>query len=166
MNWPMADVFEWFEKHAGLGGWVGAAGAIIAIFVTWGLARAEYQRARRLAKERMNGEVLLFERITREFQPLVARYIALLDNNDNTAQNYRPNWEMSPLWNRLVDLNRMPITQWPSIESYDAFKRYFLAASNLLQTEIMQQRDIIQRNMKNFDGTYETLQKALEAARG
>jgi hypothetical protein len=34
----MLCVLDWFEKHAGLGGWVGA---IVAIFVTWGLARAE-----------------------------------------------------------------------------------------------------------------------------
>ena len=35
------DVLDWTEKHPGLGGWVGATGAIGAIFATWGIARAE-----------------------------------------------------------------------------------------------------------------------------
>lgn len=35
---------DWFERHAGLGGWVGGIGAIIAIFAAWYLAHAEYTR--------------------------------------------------------------------------------------------------------------------------
>lgn len=165
MNWPGADVLEWFEKHAGLGGWVGAVGALLAIIVTWRLARAEYLRAQRLNKERVNEVIAPFERITREFNPIVVRYVELLQNNDPATATYRPEWEKNPLWDRAVDLYRMPITQWPSVESYDAYRRYFLAASRALQSDINYSRDVIARNIDRFSGTYETLQTALKLAR-
>jgi hypothetical protein len=165
MNWPGADVLEWFEKHAGLGGWVGAVGALLAIIVTWRLARAEYLRAQRLNKECVNEVIALFERITLEFNPIVVRYVELLQNNDPATATYRPEWEENPLWDRAVDLYRMPITQWPSVESYDAYRRYFLAASRALQSDINYSRDVIARNIDRFSGTYETLQTALKLAR-
>jgi hypothetical protein len=80
-----SNVLEWFEKHAGLGGWVGAIGALLAIFVTWKLARAEYLRAQRVNKERVNRIIKLFEQITREFNPIVTRFVRLLEAKDPAA---------------------------------------------------------------------------------
>ena len=39
------DLAQLAERHSGLGVWVGAIGAIAAIFAAWLLARAEYLRA-------------------------------------------------------------------------------------------------------------------------
>jgi hypothetical protein len=50
-------VFDWTEKHAGLGGWVGAIGSVLAIFVAWSLARAEYKRSVRRIIARRNAEL-------------------------------------------------------------------------------------------------------------
>jgi purine-cytosine permease-like protein len=52
------NVLDWTEKHAGLGGWVGALGAVFAIFVTWGLARAEYLRMRRQEKVKNRAKLI------------------------------------------------------------------------------------------------------------
>lgn len=69
----------------GLGGWLGAIGAIIAIFVTWSIARSEYLRVQRIEAERVNSEIALFARTASDFQPLVTRYIELLDSNDGSS---------------------------------------------------------------------------------
>jgi hypothetical protein len=82
------SIIDWAEHHAGLGGWVGAIGAIFAIFVTWGLARSEYLRVQRLESGRVNSEIALFVRITTDFQPLVQRYIELVDAKDPAAADY------------------------------------------------------------------------------
>ncbi len=116
---------EWTEHHPGLGGWVGAIGAILAVFVAWGLARTEYLRTRRAEASRINSEIALFVRITSEFQPIVARYIETIDANDTGAVGYLGKHQDDVVFLRTIDLNLMPVTQWPSVESYDAFKRYF-----------------------------------------
>ena len=48
---------DWFERHASLGGWVGAVGAIAAIFAAWLLAQTEYLRAQRLEDGRVNAQI-------------------------------------------------------------------------------------------------------------
>ena len=161
----MPDVLGWVEKHAGLGGWVGAVGALLAIIVTWRLARAEYLRAQRRDRERLNAAINLFERIAREFNPFVVRYAELLDNNDPGAVAYKPEWEDNPRWSSAVDLSRMAITQWPSVESYDAYKRYFETALKLLLSDINEPRNVIAGRIEAFTGMYENLRTALEAAR-
>jgi len=157
-------LLDWLEKHAGLGGWVGAFGAIVAIFVTWGLARAEYLRTRRLEASRLNAEIGLFERITTEFQPIVLRYLQLVDANDREAIDYRGKQTNDPRWLRLVDLNWLPVTQWPSVEAYDRFKQYFAAANRLLETPMGEEATMRTRR-EAFEGTFEALQRALEVAR-
>jgi hypothetical protein len=158
-------ITEWCEKHAGLGGWVGALGAIIAIFVTWGLARAEYSRAKRLEAARLNEEIALFERITRDFNPVVVRYLELVDANDREAIDYRGKHDGTPKWSRMADLNWMPVTQWPSVASYDSFKRYFTAACRLLETPPFQAPERLRERRQDFEGTFDELQRALEDAR-
>jgi hypothetical protein len=127
---------EWCEEHAGLGGWVGALGAVIAIFVTWGLARSEYLRTQRLEDARANTEINLIFRTAAEFDPIVQQYITLSKANDANAPEYYNKHLNDSQMSRMVDFNKMPITQWPSVESYDAFKRYFFAAITLMETSV------------------------------
>ena len=110
------SLMDWAEHHAGLGGWVGAIGAILAIFVTWRLARSEYLRLQRLQSDRINSEIALFMRITSEFQPIVERFTELVDTHDPAAANFFGQQQDDARWLRAVDLNRMPVTQWPSVE--------------------------------------------------
>jgi hypothetical protein len=160
------SIADWFEHHAGLGGWVGAIGAITAIFVTWGLARSEYLRVQRIESNRVNSEIALFARITSEFQPLVQRFLELVDANDPKAENYHIQQQDDARFLRAADLNGMPVTQWPSVESYDAFKRYFLASNRLMQTPLTEQaKPTMEARRTAYDGTYESLQRALAAAR-
>jgi hypothetical protein len=155
---------EWSEHHSGLAGWVGAFGSIVAVFVAWGIARSEYRRAQRLAFDRLNSEIELFMRVTTEYQTLVGKYVELIAANDPTAEGYFDRVvEDDVRWLRAVDLNRLPVTQWPSVESYDAFRKYFLSAIRLLQTE--PQDAVIAQRMQAYSGTFEAVQKALMAAR-
>lgn len=160
------SIIHWAERHAGLGGWVGAIGAILAIFVTWGLARAEYHRVQRVEADRVNSEIALFVRITSEFQPLVLRYIELVDAHDPEAEGYFQKQQDEARFLRTADLNWMRVTEWPSVESYDAFKRYFLAAYRLMQTPLASTaQPAMELRKQAFRGTYEALQNALAAAR-
>jgi hypothetical protein len=154
---------EWPERHPGLGGWVGALGAILAIFVTWGLARSEYLRVQRLQSDRTNSEIVLFVRITSEFQPIVARYIELVDTHDPAAASYFTQQQDDARFLRTADLNGMRVTEWPSVESYDAFKRYFLASYRLMQTPT--ENAMLEARRKAYEGTYDALQRALADAR-
>jgi hypothetical protein len=160
-----SEVAEWCEKHAGLGGWVGAVGAIVAIFATWGIARAEYSRAKRLETARRNEEIALFERIISDFNPIVLRYLELVDANDRDAIDYAGKWVSDPKRRRIDDLDRMPVTQWPSVASYDSFKRYFTAATSLLATSAIQAPEDFRARRQTFEGTFDELQLVLEAAR-
>ena len=166
---------DWFERHAGLGGWVGTIGTIAAIFAAWWLARAEYLRTQRLEDARMNTEISLISRTAKEFDPIVQKYIQLL--NDHSAQvfGYYNHQKNDGRWLRMDDFNALPITQWPSVESYDAFKRYFVASIELMKPRISttlsneQGETQIERDKKEqikaYDGTLQKLQHALEAAR-
>src|SRR6266851_8783121 len=120
--WSFLCAFaDWTEKHPGLGSWVGAAGAIIAIFAAWGLARAEYNRVQRVEAERMNAEIALFVRVTSELLPFIRQYISLAEAQDPSAANFSSDHANDGVWRRAADLNGTPVTQWPSVESYDAF---------------------------------------------
>jgi hypothetical protein len=159
---------DWFERHAGLGGWIGAIGAVIAILAAWWLARAEYQRTQRLEDARVNTEISLISRTATEFDPIVQQFIKFAEAHDQKVHGYSKRQQDDGRWLRMVDFNTMPITQWPSVDSYDAFKRYFLASRRLIEapntlsnTEFQLDPELLQ----NYRGTFERLKKALEAAR-
>jgi hypothetical protein len=164
---------DWFERHSGLGGWVGAIGAVIAIFAAWWLARAEYQRAQRLEDARVNTEISLIDRTALDFDPIVRRYIALW-REGKSVSDYTSNQQNDGRWLRMADFNIVPITQWPSVESYDAFKRYFFASRDLMkprnyvvadeQGAAAMQHDTEER-IEAYDGTLKHLQETLKAAR-
>ena len=59
-------VLEWIEKRAGLGGWVVALGALLAILFAWIIVRAEYLRRQERAKRR--AEIELFLKIITAFE--------------------------------------------------------------------------------------------------
>jgi hypothetical protein len=157
---------DWTEKHSGLGTWVGAAGAILAILAAWGLARAEYNRVQRTAAERFNREIALYMRVTSEFLSFVEQYVRLAKEQDPSADGFESAHSNDGVYRRTADLNWMPITQWPSVEAYDAFKDFFLVGTQLLRTPASSDTRARFDSLENrLLTTFDALQKALAAAR-
>ena len=156
----------WAERHAGLGGWVGAIGAIIAIFVTWSLARSEYLRTLQVEHARMNAEISLIREAAAEFDPIVQQYIKLYEARDPRAKDYYGTELLNdPRVGRMTDLGSMPITQWPSMESYDAFKRYLFASTRLLQTSVdANPITSTEQRIADYEGKLQILNMALRDA--
>ena len=101
-----------------------------------------------------------------EFDPLVQQYIKLQHDGDAKAKGLYPNHMNDPPASRMSDFNHMPITQWPSVEAYDAFKEYYLASLDVLNTSVDVNKSInVQDRIGAYDGKLEALQKALNAAR-
>jgi hypothetical protein len=157
---------RWCDEHAGLGGWVGAIGAIIAVFVAWGLARAEYERALQLENDRMNAEISLISRTVSEFDLTVQKYFQLAKVNNPEAKGYYNSHLGDPERSRMNSLTAMPIIQWPSIESYDAFMRYLAQSNVIVMTPVDANNvDSLEQKKQGDDSAVKTLQKALDAAR-
>jgi hypothetical protein len=163
----LSAVLNWLDGHAGLAGWVGSVGSIFAVVAAWLISRAEYQRGRRLEIARQNREICRFEQITGEFHPIVLGYLDLVDAGnpkDPTVINYQGHHQDDAQRLRMDDLDRMPVTLWPSLEAFDNFKCYFDAAKKLLATPPGAAEDIEKRR-RVFAGKFEALQQALRAAR-
>jgi hypothetical protein len=157
---------DWCEKHAGLGGWVGALGAAVANILAWGLARSEYLRLQRVEDARVNAEIALIIRTASDFDPIVRQYILLYRANDPEAKNYYNRQLNDSRMSRMIDFNTTPIAQWPSVESYDAFKRYFLSSMTLMERSVDVDKSIdIEQRIKVYEGTLGNLQNALDIAR-
>ena len=157
---------DWCERHRGLGTWAGAVGTIAAILGAWYLARAEYVRAQQIEDGRVNAEINLISRTASQFDPLVQQYIKLRHDGDAKAKGFYNNHQNDPPASRMNDFARMSITQWPSVEAYDAFKEYYLASINVLNTSVDVNTSInVQDRIGAYQGKLETLQKALNATR-
>ena len=157
----------WFERNAGLGGWIGSVVSVMAIFAAWGLARAEYFRTVRVEYERTNSEISLIVRTADEFDQQVQSYIQAAKSGDLTDGSFYNVHMNDAEFHRIYDLNNMPITQWPSIESYDAFKRYVFAAIKLMETssDTPRTREIFEGRLEAYEGTLAKAHAALNAAK-
>lgn len=89
----------WTENRQGLGTWIGAAGAIIAILAAWGLARTEYNRVKRVEATRFNSEITLYQRITAESLALAQQYIALAEGQEVAGGLDRLSQELHNIFN-------------------------------------------------------------------
>lgn len=106
---------DWFERHAGLGGWLGSVGTVLAILAAWWLAHQEYLRAVALDNERTNSEIAMISRTANEFDKFVQQYIQAAESGDVTDNNFYSAHINDAEFHRTNDLNNMPITQWPSV---------------------------------------------------
>ena len=135
------DVLEWTEKHPGLGGWVGAVFAVIAIFVTWRLARAEYIRSRRQERDRSRAEIDLITRIITDFETQVQRYKDLGQNNAD-AVRFNAVHRNDVEWESMRNLALLPVTNWPTLDIYTEFKRYWIASEDFTRGETNLNKDL------------------------
>jgi hypothetical protein len=153
----------WAEQHAGLGGWVGAIGAMLAIFLTWGLARAEYRRDERRAHARKNTEIDLLKKIASEFNALMDIYFAAI-GGDSLADTFYQRHMNDPKFHSMSDLAHIPVTQWPSIESYVSFKNYWFWSIKDLEEPLIDTQ-LASFKLANHRIRFDDFMKALDVAR-
>ena len=130
----LQSIFDWTEKHPGLGGWVGAVGSIVAILAAWGLARAEYLRTKRQAVARRRAEIELISKIIAEFEAVVQRYAIEVSMDTEEANKFYNKHVNDSEWHAMRDLAFLPVVGWPSLESYASFKRYWFISLRVLET--------------------------------
>jgi hypothetical protein len=158
-------VLEWIEKRAGLGGWVVALGALLAILFAWIIVRAEYLRRQERAKRR--AEIELFLKIITAFEAQVQRFKDLVQkvglDNDKVGVFYNTH-ASDPEWLSMGDLASIPVPNWPTLPIYIEFKRYWVASHQLMlrggpvPTPMYVQRQAV------HDESFATLKKLLQGA--
>lgn len=158
---------SWFERNAGLGGWIGSVGTVVAILAAWWLAHQEYLRAVKIANDRTNSEIALISRTANEFDKLVQDYVRAAKSGDLADNGFYNAHINDAEFHRVDDLNNMPITQWPTVASYDAFKQFVFAGVKLLESssDRPMSQEIFESRLKSYQGTLQNVQGTLNAAR-
>jgi len=155
----------WFKRHSGLGSWVGAVGTIGAIFAAWLLAQADL-RAQRLEDGRVNDQISLISNTASQFDSLVQQYIKLALEKDSKVTEYYHRRIDDPRVEKMVDLDTMPISHWPSIEVHHAFNEYLFSSIMLMETSADEDTSIkLQDRVTAYGRKFEALKKALDASR-
>ena len=155
---------EWFKRHSGLGSWVGAVGAIAAIFAAWLFAQADL-RAQRLEDGRVNDQISLISNTASQFDSLVQQYIKLALEKDSEVTKYYHRRIDDPRVEKMIDLNTMPMSHWPSIEVHHAFNEYLFSSIMLMETSADEDTSIkLQDRITAYGRKFEALKKALAAS--
>ena len=115
---------------------------------------------------KVNAEINLIIQTATDFDPIVRRYITLARAGDPQANGYLDRIRSDPRVSRMNDVIAKPVTQWPSIQSSDAFRTYYKDAFDLLELSV-DKRPImtLDEGVKGYDGKLAALQRALNAAR-
>ena len=149
-----------------VGGWVGAVGAIAAIFAAWLLAQAEYLGAQRVEDGRVNAQISLIGNTASQFDPLVQQYIKFALEKDPKVAEYYHRRIDDPRVEKMIDLDTMPISHWPSIEVHHAFNEYLFSSIMLMGTSADEDTSIkLQDRITAYGRKFEALKKALDASR-
>jgi hypothetical protein len=162
------SVVHWTNAHSGLGSWVGAVGAILAIFVTWSLSRAEYLRTTRQMIARRNSEIALIRGIIHEFDLLLQKYSQAALGDRREAKAFYPKHLNDAEFHAARDLANLPVTQWPSFASYCAFKQYWHFSLEAFDTSRVQpiDKDDLGNKLKEHDTWLNELHECLSRAHG
>jgi hypothetical protein len=158
-----ATVRSWFDEHAGLGAWISVLAASAVAFAVVIADRLSTQRDKNAP---VNAEIDQISRAASDFDPLVQQYIKLIHAHDPQANGYYEKQLGDPRLNMMNVFIKMPVDLWPSVESYDAFRRYYDASLRLLETSADRSPSIDTEDRINASrATLEALQKTLDAAR-
>ena len=158
-----ATVRSWFDQHAALAGWISVLSATAIGFAVMAADRLSTQRDKNAT---VNAEIDQIGRTASEFDPIVQQYIKLVHSHDPQANGYYDKQLGDPRLNMINVFIKMPVDLWPSVESYDAFRRYYDASFTLLETSADQSSSInIEDRINASRGALEALQKTLDAAR-
>lgn len=157
----------WTDRHAGLGGWVGAIGALLAILAAWIIARQEYNRAKRQVRERRREEIDLITKIVTDFEAQMQQYKALGLNSKEAAE-FDIVHTNDPEAHGMSDLALMPVMQWPTVEMYAEFKRYWFASltfRKMAATTNANKRELYEEWQKRQDEYLKRLMQSIGRAR-
>ena len=156
------DQTSWLARF---GGWVGAVGAIAAIFAACLLAQTEYPRAPRLEDRQVNAQINLIGNTALQFDPLVQQYIKLaLEKNSNLTDYYHKRVD-DPRMEGMMDLKTIPMSHWPSSDVYHAFNEYLFTSIMLMETSADEDTSIkLQDRITVYGRKFEALKKALDAS--
>ena len=158
-----ATVRSWFDQHAALAGWISVLLAIAVAFAVMAADRLSTQRDKNAT---VNSEIDQIGRTASEFDPIVQQYIKLVHAHDPQAIGYYDKQRSDPRLSGMNVFIKMPVDLWPSVESYDAFRRYYDASFGLLETSADQSSSInIEGPINASRDALEALQKTLDAAR-
>jgi hypothetical protein len=158
---------DWAERHAGLGGWVGAVGSIIAIFVTWLLSRREYLRTVRQQGALKRAEIDLILRMVSDFEKLFQRYVGFVVAGRPEAINFNAQHSNDAEYHAMIDLAHLPVVAWPSFRAFANFKRYWSRSLRVLETSQSQpiNTEFFRIRLREHDEALSGLMTALEAVK-
>ena len=126
-----ATVRSWFDQHPALAGWLTVLVAIAVAFAVVVVDRLSTQRDKSAI---VNAEINQISRAASDFDPIVQQYIKLLHTHDPQANGYYNERLSDPRLSRMNAFIKMPVDLWPSVDSYDAFRKYYDASFKVLQT--------------------------------
>jgi len=108
-------------------------GTVLAILAAWGLARLEYRLATEAARLKANRELATLNDIIEGFEEWSADFVKDMRlGKIETRVGYARAVLNDPHIHAMSDLGtHIPITSWPSIAAYMAFKQYWFAMCNL-----------------------------------
>jgi hypothetical protein len=138
----------------------------VALAVAFAVVAADRLSTQRDKNAAVNAEINQISRAASEFDPIVQEYIKLVHAHDSQANGYYDKQLNDPRLNMMNVFIKMPVDLWPSVKSYDAFRRYYDASFKLLETSADRSPSINTEDRINASrGTLEALQKTLDTAR-
>ncbi len=131
--------------------------------MAWLLVQADL-RAHRLEDGRVNHQISLISTTASQFDLWVQQYIKLALQKDSKVTEYYHSRVDDPRVEKMIDLNTMPISHWPSNEVYHAFNEYFFSSIMLMEAD--EETSIkLQDRISVYERNFEALKKALDASR-
>jgi hypothetical protein len=125
-------VARWCKEYDGLGGWLGAVGAIIAIFVAWGLARSEYNKTRRASIEQKVRQIDMLQAVIFVAREAITNYNYQAQKSRNDAKLFYEQHQRDHELRLMDELSSLPLTGWPNPMLALSFRPYWQAAMNVL----------------------------------
>jgi hypothetical protein len=140
---------------------------VLAVFVTWVLARAEYLRNQRQARARLGAEVDLLEKIVADYGRGLKGYTDPLRTSGSVTPSFYSAHMNDPEWHAMRDLAHVPVIQWPSLEAYMCFKGYWSAAVTMVEgaREPAATKAVHLERLAVYDDWHGKLRAALKLAR-
>jgi hypothetical protein len=167
-------VADWCRDNEGLGGWVGAIGAVIAIFVTWGLARAEYQRTKRESVAQKLRQLSMLHATIYVGDGIIMSCAENVIKNDSAVVEYWYNESKNGTKVRLLEeLDKLPITDWPNPMIVLSFRPYWRSASRFLESlgsaqltrdERVELVDDYKKNRANLEESFAAIEGYIKSA--
>ena len=113
----------------------------------------------------MNDQISLISNTASQFDSLVQQYIKLAVEKDSKVTEYYHRRIDDPRVEKMIDLNTMPISHWPSIEVHHAFNEYLFSSIMLMETSADEDTSIkLQDRITAYGRKFEALKKALAAS--